>query len=194
MQTSSLHSPLEWTVPAAVSPGIGRALDHIAVHYAEPIPLSRLAALACLSLHRFVTVFRAQVGIPPHQHVCRVRVRAAQLLLAQGMPAASVALDTGFCDQSHLSRHFKRQCGMTPGHFVGRRGLPPNLHQGTRMKLTDFSVLTFDCYGTLIDWESGIFTALQPLLQAAERDAGARPGAGDLSPGTRARRRPKRPA
>jgi 2-haloalkanoic acid dehalogenase type II len=32
------------------------------------------------------------------------------------------------------------------------------------MKLTDFSVLTFDCYGTLIDWESGIYTALQPLL------------------------------
>ena len=32
------------------------------------------------------------------------------------------------------------------------------------MKLTDFSALTFDCYGTLIDWESGIFTALQPLI------------------------------
>ena len=35
------------------------------------------------------------------------------------------------------------------------------------MRLTDFSVLTFDCYGTLIDWESGIFTALQPLLAKA---------------------------
>lgn len=32
------------------------------------------------------------------------------------------------------------------------------------MKLTDFDTLTFDCYGTLIDWESGIFAALQPLL------------------------------
>ncbi len=32
------------------------------------------------------------------------------------------------------------------------------------MKLRDFSVLTFDCYGTLIDWETGIFAALQPLL------------------------------
>src|ERR1700742_994237 len=32
------------------------------------------------------------------------------------------------------------------------------------MILTDFKVLTFDCYGTLIDWESGITTALQPLL------------------------------
>lgn len=31
-------------------------------------------------------------------------------------------------------------------------------------RLTDFRVLTFDCYGTLIDWESGIWDALQPLM------------------------------
>lgn len=31
-------------------------------------------------------------------------------------------------------------------------------------KLDDFTILTFDCYGTLIDWESGIWDALQPLL------------------------------
>jgi 2-haloalkanoic acid dehalogenase type II len=31
------------------------------------------------------------------------------------------------------------------------------------MKLTDFKALTFDCYGTLIDWESGMFEALKPL-------------------------------
>ena len=33
-------------------------------------------------------------------------------------------------------------------------------------RLTDHSVLTFDCYGTLIDWETGIWDALQPLLAA----------------------------
>jgi 2-haloalkanoic acid dehalogenase type II len=32
------------------------------------------------------------------------------------------------------------------------------------MRLADFKVLTFDCYGTLIDWESGILAALRPLL------------------------------
>jgi 2-haloacid dehalogenase len=37
------------------------------------------------------------------------------------------------------------------------------------MKLHDFRALTFDCYGTLIDWESGLFTALTPLMQAAGR-------------------------
>ena len=36
-------------------------------------------------------------------------------------------------------------------------------------RLSDYSVLTFDCYGTLIDWESGIWDALQPLLMASGR-------------------------
>jgi 2-haloacid dehalogenase len=33
------------------------------------------------------------------------------------------------------------------------------------MRLTDFKILTFDCYGTLIDWETGIINALRPLLR-----------------------------
>ncbi|AOO80882.1 haloacid dehalogenase type II [Bosea vaviloviae] len=37
------------------------------------------------------------------------------------------------------------------------------------MKLTDFKALTFDCYGTLIDWESGMVAALQPLVSKAAR-------------------------
>lgn len=38
------------------------------------------------------------------------------------------------------------------------------------MQLTDFDALTFDCYGTLIDWESGIYNALQPLLAHNEHE------------------------
>ncbi len=36
-------------------------------------------------------------------------------------------------------------------------------------RLSDFKVLTFDCYGTLIDWEAGIWDALQPLIMANRR-------------------------
>jgi 2-haloacid dehalogenase len=35
------------------------------------------------------------------------------------------------------------------------------------MNLADFRVLSFDCYGTLVDWESGILTALRPLVRRA---------------------------
>ena len=42
------------------------------------------------------------------------------------------------------------------------------------MKLSDFSVLTFDCYGTLIDWESGMVEGLRPLTdRIAEREGSA---------------------
>src|SRR6266404_3630402 len=40
------------------------------------------------------------------------------------------------------------------------------------MKLSDFKVLTFDCYGTLIDWETGLYAALQPLLRAGNTPLG----------------------
>ena len=38
------------------------------------------------------------------------------------------------------------------------------------MKLTDFKALTFDCYGTLIDWETGMVEALKPLSSRARRE------------------------
>ena len=37
-------------------------------------------------------------------------------------------------------------------------------------RLTDYRVLTFDCYGTLIDWEGGIWDALQPLIMHGGAD------------------------
>src|SRR6185295_10816250 len=36
------------------------------------------------------------------------------------------------------------------------------------MRLTDFKALTFDCYGTLIDWETGMVEALRPLTSRAK--------------------------
>jgi 2-haloacid dehalogenase len=47
------------------------------------------------------------------------------------------------------------------------------------MKLSDFEALTFDCYGTLIDWESGIYAALGPLRTRA--GAGLSQGGGGVS-------------
>ena len=37
-------------------------------------------------------------------------------------------------------------------------------------KLTDFDALTFDCYGTLIDWESGMVAGLKPLIDKVDRE------------------------
>ena len=40
------------------------------------------------------------------------------------------------------------------------------------LRFDDFDVLTFDCYGTLIDWETGILGALRPVFAAHRVGAG----------------------
>ncbi|WP_083748701.1 helix-turn-helix domain-containing protein [Pelomonas sp. KK5] len=97
-------------------------LRHIDAHLSEPLSLEGLAQLSGLSLWRFATVFREHVGLPPYRYIDQQRVRHAQLLLRQGMPPARVATEAGFYDQSHLSRRFKRQCGMTPGQYQTEAG------------------------------------------------------------------------
>jgi AraC-like DNA-binding protein len=104
--------------PAGISPGIRRALSHIERHFTETLYLEELAGLAGLSICRFVTVFRRQVGLTPHRFICHRRIRYAKALLRDGMPPALAASEAGFFDQSHLSRHFKNICGITPGRYL----------------------------------------------------------------------------
>ena len=92
-------------------------LTHIDSHLGRPLPLAGLAAIAGLSVWRFCTVFRERLGLPPHRYIRAQRVRLAQALLRQGMPAATAASEAGFYDQSHLARCFKRVCNMTPGQY-----------------------------------------------------------------------------
>lgn len=104
--------------PGRVSPGIQRALHHIERHFTDAVYLEDLAALAGLSVCRFVTVFRRQIGLTPHRFICHRRIRYAKALLRDGVPMAQAASEAGFFDQSHLSRHFKSICGVTPGRYL----------------------------------------------------------------------------
>jgi AraC-like DNA-binding protein len=95
-----------------------RVLRHIQEHLGQPLKLAELAELAGLSIWRFATVFRQHVGVSPHRYICQLRVERAQALIREGVPAATAASEAGFYDQSHLSRHFKTICGMTPGQYL----------------------------------------------------------------------------
>jgi AraC-like DNA-binding protein len=114
-------APCSASTPRPRRPSSGavkRALKHIHDHFCERLSLEDLAAVAQLSVFRFATVFRRRVGVPPHRYICQLRVQRAQALLRDGVPAAIVANQAGFFDQSHLSRHFRSACGMTPGQYV----------------------------------------------------------------------------
>jgi AraC-like DNA-binding protein len=95
-----------------------RVVQHIEQNLGQPLTLHELAQIAGLSIWRFATVFRQQVGISPHRYICRLRVERARELMRAGLSAAGAATEAGFYDQSHLSRHFKMVCGVTPGQFV----------------------------------------------------------------------------
>src|SRR5215470_8677755 len=62
----------------------------------------------------------------------------------------------------------ERRSSRNPPDNATLRTVPrPGSGETTVMRLSDFSTLTFDCYGTLIDWESGMYAALQPLWSRA---------------------------
>jgi AraC-like DNA-binding protein len=119
---------------AAGTPGarrIGR--EHRAVtlakEYLETLPgenvsLDTLAQAAGIGPYHLCRVFRQETGLAPHAYQVQARVRRAKTLLAQGLPIARAAAEAGFADQAHLTRHFKRLFGVTPGRYLGKAPPP----------------------------------------------------------------------
>lgn len=65
----------------------------------------------------FSRMVRRKLGVSPHAFRVLARLNLARQLLRQGKPVAAVAADTGFADQSHLTRLFRRTFGTTPGIY-----------------------------------------------------------------------------
>lgn len=99
---------------------IQQVRNYLEAHCAENLSLEQLASIANLSPFYLIRAFRRQVGMPPHGYLNQVRLDRARQLLAQGQPIASVAQLTGFSDQSHLTRQFKRMLGVTPGQYQAK--------------------------------------------------------------------------
>ncbi|WP_263366822.1 helix-turn-helix domain-containing protein [Edaphobacter bradus] len=92
-----------------------RTLEFIEAHLAEALSLSRLAAVAEISVSHFRAGFRASVGVAVHQYVIERRVEHAKsLLMGEGQTIAEIALAAGFTHQSHLARHMQRATGFSP--------------------------------------------------------------------------------
>ena len=97
--------------------GVRRVREYLIHHYAENVALEDLARIGNLSPYHLHRVFTQEVGISPHAFQVTVRVAKAKALVYQGRPLRAVAAETGFSDQSHFTREFKRFTGLTPGAF-----------------------------------------------------------------------------
>lgn len=97
---------------------IAPAVRHLEEHFDRPTPLSEIAKLCGLSLTQFNRLFRSQLQMSPSEFRTALRVQRAQSLLRHTkIPIATVAIDCGFCDHSHLTKHFKKVIGLTPSDY-----------------------------------------------------------------------------
>jgi AraC-like DNA-binding protein/mannose-6-phosphate isomerase-like protein (cupin superfamily) len=79
--------------------------------------VSQAAQRAGMSREGFSRQFRRRHGMPPHAFWLLEKLNDARRLLRTGEPIAAVAAETGFSDQSHLGRCFRRAFGVTPGRY-----------------------------------------------------------------------------
>ncbi|GAC1439618.1 MAG: AraC family transcriptional regulator [Terriglobales bacterium] len=93
--------------------------EYLEDNYSENISLDELSRLVQLSGSHLIRIFRAFTGIPPHAYLEQIRVnRAKERLRLGGSSLADVACESGFFDQSHFTRQFKKRVGVTPGEYL----------------------------------------------------------------------------
>ena len=111
------------TNPAALAgpmakANLSKAVDFIEAHLDQSIGLLAIADAAGLSVSHFARQFRAAVGQPPHQYLLQRRVENAKQRLGKtDATIAEIAFTSGFANQEHLTRIFKRAFGVTPAAY-----------------------------------------------------------------------------
>jgi AraC-like DNA-binding protein len=115
---------VDWLVPsrrsdrAQCASGIGQARARIDDAPAEPVSLSVLADICGLSRFQLLRSFANATGLTPHAYQLQRRVDLARRLIGSRMPLVEAAATSGFFDQSHMTRHFTRILGVTPGAYA----------------------------------------------------------------------------
>lgn len=119
-----------WVDDCAIHPNrwqrsiVAEARTHIETNLDAPAPLALLGRRAGLSPYALLRTFQAAVGMSPLTYQTLLRVNRVKQLLRDSTSIAHAAVATGFCDQTHLSRHFRRIVGMTPGQYIRAQESP----------------------------------------------------------------------
>jgi AraC-like DNA-binding protein len=93
-----------------------RAKSYLEGHLSEPLAVDEVAQLCGISTTHFSRLFKISTGHPPYRWLLKKRMQRAKALLSTS-PAtiAAVATECGFTEQSHFTRTFRQEAGMTPG-------------------------------------------------------------------------------
>ena len=98
---------------------IQEAIVFIEANFASRMTREEVARVAGLSPFHFSRLFHALVGLTPHHYLLRCRLRNAQksLSTSEERSVADIAAESGFADQTHLGRQFRRAFGRSPQEF-----------------------------------------------------------------------------
>jgi len=103
---------------AAAPRWLARARDHLHERFLDPPTVGELAQDAGVHPDYFARAFRTWFGAAVGAYVRRLRLDwAADRLARTEVPIVEIALDAGFADQSHFTRAFRHQVGITPGDY-----------------------------------------------------------------------------
>ena len=106
---------------AALDPRITASLARIQDSLPEILTVAELSIQAGLSEHRFMHLFKSQVGIPVRRYALWARMQRAAFLLQDGRTLTEAAHEAGFSDSAHMSRSFKDFFGISPSSVFGER-------------------------------------------------------------------------
>jgi LacI family transcriptional regulator len=108
-------------IVAVEDPRLARAARFIRDHHGEGICVDEIARVSGLSRSLLEKKYRAAFGLPPWEHVLRLRVRSAETLLTRtNLTMAEIAERTGFGAPEYFSAAFRRLTGRPPSAM--RRG------------------------------------------------------------------------
>ncbi len=115
----SRHAPgaMAWPKPGKEQKTVERIKEYINDGFDTPITLDNLSVVAQMSKYYLLRIFSAHTGLTPHAYLTFVRASKARQMMEQKICLADIALLTGFFDQSHLNRVFKKVFGITPGQY-----------------------------------------------------------------------------
>jgi AraC-like DNA-binding protein len=84
----------------------------------DGVSLREAGLVLCAHPDHLVRAFTATFGLPPHRYLTGRRIDAARRRLLADHDIATVAVELGFHDQAHFTRHFKAVLGTTPGRYM----------------------------------------------------------------------------
>ena len=92
-----------------------RVIEHLENRFVDEISVDRLAEIAGISVPHFNRRFRQLLRLSPMEYVLSLRIQEAQRqLVTSNRAIGDIAVATGFCDQSHFTKRFRKINGMTP--------------------------------------------------------------------------------